>query len=44
MTNAVDVGAGPMTPVELRKYIQAFGLTQTELAQLLGANARTVRR
>ena len=33
-----------MTPVELREHIQGFGLTQTELAQLLGANARTVRR
>jgi len=44
MTSAVDAGAGPMTPVELREHIQGFGLTQTELAQLLGANPRTVRR
>jgi len=44
MTSAIDAGAGPMTPVELREHIQGFGLTQTELAQLLGANARTVRR
>ena len=44
MTNVVDTGAWPMTPVELREHIQGFGLTQTELAQLLGANARTVRR
>jgi len=44
MTNAVDADAGPMTPVELREHLQGFGLTQTELAQLLGANARTVRR
>jgi len=33
-----------MTPVELRDHIQGFGLTQIELAQLLGANPRTVRR
>lgn len=44
MTNAVDAGAGPMTPVELREHLQGFGLTQTELAQLLGANPRTLRR
>ena len=39
MTNAVDANAAAMTPVELREHIQGFGLTQTELAQLLGANA-----
>ena len=44
MTSAVDADAGPMTPVELREHIQAFGLTRTELAQSLGANPRTVRR
>jgi len=44
MTNAVDANAAAMTPVELREHIQGFALTQTELAQLLGANARTVRR
>jgi len=44
MTDAIDAAAGPMTAVELREHIQGFGLTQTELAQLLGANARTVRR
>jgi len=44
MTTGVEAGARQMTPVELREHIQAFGLTQTELAQLLGANARTVRR
>jgi len=36
--------AEPMTPYELRMHLEAFGLTQAELAQLLGANARTVRR
>ena len=33
-----------MVPLELRRHLDAFGLTQVELAQLLGANARTVRR
>ena len=35
---------GPMTPFELRMHLEAFGLTQAELAQLVGANVRTVRR
>ena len=41
---ALPPDASPMTPPELRAHLAAFGLTQTELARLLGTNPRTVRR
>ena len=41
---ALQNGAHPMTPSQLRAHLAAFGLTQTELAKLLGTNPRTVRR
>ena len=35
---------GPMTRDQLRTHLKAFGVTQAEFAQQLGANVRTVLR